>query len=643
MIRVRILDGNNTHEEWQLDRLITEHRNGRVGMESNTDVFWFAPYDRYSSIWVRDSSTGSILIEKNRAFDRLRILMTEGGDGQPNIEIVNPRLTGDVSFEEVREEQVSVPTPNIEVREINPEPTIDRGDGIIGQIQSRPYISLTSANIRSFFEDGGSIPPQQYTWSYSDLMQPTSLLSTTNKPIKVSRKNTIEVGDIVACMDRTFATIGIVTNIHNLISVRADDGLTSSWGGPLTNNPQVTILTKLPKVGDMVRQITEDTRFRYLETSVGRVTRVTVPSESDRSRPRHEDIPSGIMKLSVEFPEYPSYCVYSDEVELVEDDIIEKEVEEMKPLSKQEELKIPLNYPKINFKHKQLGELKKQEGNIYGYIFDDNHILQYMSTNFKDTDKPYFKFNIVKREVKYESIWSKKTLDSIYKDASPKKQVKFSEYQINLGKIKDTEQIIQDLCLVKVINYNESGDVFGYKPSKKEMLGKYFRIIDIDYNYYHESTKTTKSIITLNNTKNNRDLKFLITDLEFIVPDPTLWLKSYNKPKDRTIRLGVNVKVVDDKYGSVTKGEKLKVKNIDTEKYILTINSYEKPRRRNLEEVTIRQRQQREGDLLGISIDESFSESKKNKKTKVNPNCHVWCLNEKGKEVKVKIKQLKVI
>ncbi len=331
------------------------------------------------------------------------------------------------------------------------------------------------------------------------------------------------------------------------------------------------------------------------------------------------------------------------------------EKEEIMKKSKQEELKIPLNYPKITIKHNKLGDLKsyynKDTGDtIYGYDFELDKVLQFVQTKFKQEDKPYFVFKLLDRNslslsykpYKGEYSWGIPS-ELTSKSSSKVKEIEQEHYSSQFNKIKLIEDVIKDNCLVKVNSYLESSRLFGYRPSKKGMLGNYFKIIDIDYNYYHEESKTNLSIVILSNPKNNKSLKFLIGDLVFIIPEPEQWLKSYNKPKDRNIQPGIIVRVVNDKYGSVVKNELLKVKYLDKDKYHLKIGITENRPYRGINyldtlEATV-------PTFSNNRIREHLQSKKINNssKTKVNPNCSVWCINKEGKEVKVKVKQLKVI
>lgn len=516
----------------------------------------------------------------------------------------------------------------------------------------------------------------------------------------INRNTLFEVGDRVQCRLEDLVSTGVIDTIgEGVIRIIKDrDGRTGYWS---TDPTKVTIISKALKVRDKVYIKHRDIRYQgesIPSNSIGEVTNVNNPSNQELQRFNLNHINPllfGIQKLEVNFPEFSRFSCFSDELILIQDETnqlalpeqIEKEEQDiMKPLSKQEELKLPINKCHITLKHgKLLGikeyALKEDDTKIYGYSFDDISILMYHGTIFKQEDKPSFKFNLIsKEEVRSNNSWYH-THSSYPYAPNGRGKVKTnlpSEYQVELKLIKEKEKVIKDICLVKVINYNKSSDIFGYRPSKKEMLSKYFQIKEIDYNYYHESTKSNLSIVILSNPSNGKSLKFLMEDLEFIVPNPDLWLKSYNKPKDRQVKVGSAVRVINDKYGNVTKEEKLRVKLIDDKNYFLTVGSYLRPGiRRNFSEVSIRRGRDEDvgyigsinivhsiqnilnnsiGDLTApmmfgepepdFRYSEPYPPSYKNKSTnkvKINSNCNVWCVNDKGKEVKVKLKQIKVI
>lgn len=153
---------------------------------------------------------------------------------------------------------------------------------------------------------------------------------------------------------------------------------------------------------------------------------------------------------------------------------------------------------------------------------------------------------------------------------------------------------------VKILNYEESSSLFGFKPTKKEMMGKYYKIDNIDYNQICKKDDIERSVVEVYNNELGKNFKFILSDLEVQIPDLTEFIKGYNPPKDRNVKVGLNVKVINNKLTRLNIGDRLKV--IDIPKKNIPVHNQYKDR------CTL-----------------------------------ILCVNEQGKQFNLKIKQVKVI
>ncbi len=271
---------------------------------------------------------------------------------------------------------------------------------------------------------------------------------------------------------------------------------------------------------------------------------------------------------------------------------------------------IKLNHPKVIFKNDKLGDLYELNkiGDwkpIYGYKLDKNKFLIYEDVKIIEGKKLSYKFKIYKSsEFKhnYHKI-GESTINRFYSNAANKNQ----------AIIKNIEDSILLSSIVLIKKCEESIKSFGFGPTKRQMVGNYYKIDNISYNVLNKETNKNESIITIKNEKLGKSLKFYLSDVEIIIPDPTSWLKSYNLPKDRTIKIGSNVKLVNNKNLKLEKNTQLLVHAIKGEKQYITVPKIDK-------NVGIR-----------LMID------------KINPNCPVICKNDKGESFKLRMKQIKVI
>lgn len=164
----------------------------------------------------------------------------------------------------------------------------------------------------------------------------------------------------------------------------------------------------------------------------------------------------------------------------------------------------------------------------------------------------------------------------------------------------DTNKVLLSELYVKILDCEESSSLFGFRPTKREMIGGYYKINNIDYSQICKKDNIERIVVEVENKELGKNLKFVLSDLEVQIPNLTDFIKGYNTPKDRKIKLGVQVKVVNNKLTRLNIGDKLKVVNI-FDKTIPTISNFK--------------------DKCQI----------------------IQCVNESGKQFNLKLKQVKVI
>jgi hypothetical protein len=141
--------------------------------------------------------------------------------------------------------------------------------------------------------------------------------------------------------------------------------------------------------------------------------------------------------------------------------------------------------------------------------------------------------------------------------------------------------ILRTFCDVKIKSFQESADLFGYKPTKEFMMksGQQFEISNMILDYTCKKDGIIRNVVEV--IFKDKALKFLPEDLEFIYPDLELLRKGYTEPLDRKIKKGSNVKVVDDRGIPFKKNTRLKVNTVITvghssfgRKYCSILNDY---------------------------------------------------------------------
>lgn len=137
--------------------------------------------------------------------------------------------------------------------------------------------------------------------------------------------------------------------------------------------------------------------------------------------------------------------------------------------------------------------------------------------------------------------------------------IKYEETPISItsnNKFIDLSVLI-DQCEFRVINYIDSAKMFKFTEAKKALVGKIVKVSNIGIGDVVKKVDIPQNTIHVVNEE-GRNLRFLLSDIEIIYPN----ISSFNPPKDRIVKKGSIVKVVNDKRISIPKNERVKVLDI---------------------------------------------------------------------------------
>ncbi len=121
------------------------------------------------------------------------------------------------------------------------------------------------------------------------------------------------------------------------------------------------------------------------------------------------------------------------------------------------------------------------------------------------------------------------------------------------------EECVKQFAKVKIKDYTKSAEIFGYKPSKKEMFesNNLFKVNSIMFDYESKKTNSKLDVVELDN--GTKSLKFILDELEFIFAEP----KGFNVPSKinitkirKTEVKGKTVRIVKDKGLPVKKNDR---------------------------------------------------------------------------------------
>jgi hypothetical protein len=114
-------------------------------------------------------------------------------------------------------------------------------------------------------------------------------------------------------------------------------------------------------------------------------------------------------------------------------------------------------------------------------------------------------------------------------------------------------------CSIFVKDYIKSSKLFQLKEKKRVLVGKKVSIIELNLLSSVKRSDSKESIIRIKVNGEENSTRFHIDDLDFVYPN----FNGYTIPKDRTIKIGSNVILINDKFvKTLKKGEKYKVDQI---------------------------------------------------------------------------------
>lgn len=115
------------------------------------------------------------------------------------------------------------------------------------------------------------------------------------------------------------------------------------------------------------------------------------------------------------------------------------------------------------------------------------------------------------------------------------------------------------LGMVRIASCEESASLFGYRNIKTQMLEskQLFEISTITPDFKCKKDEEIRNIIEVKN--NGKAYKFLLSEVELILPDLDKLIKGYVAPKDREIKQGNDAKLINAKRTTIPKGSKVKV------------------------------------------------------------------------------------
>ena len=107
-----------------------------------------------------------------------------------------------------------------------------------------------------------------------------------------------------------------------------------------------------------------------------------------------------------------------------------------------------------------------------------------------------------------------------------------------------------NIGLVKVKSYEKSAGLFLYTNHKKKMNelsieGQLFQPTNVLMNFQCKKDGSIRDVIEVEYLGKN--LKFLLEDLEWVFPPIDDVFKGYNKPKDKVVKVGRTIRVMDNR------------------------------------------------------------------------------------------------
>lgn len=138
-------------------------------------------------------------------------------------------------------------------------------------------------------------------------------------------------------------------------------------------------------------------------------------------------------------------------------------------------------------------------------------------------------------------------LDNSYSNITKEEFDTFQEI-----KSMQPKQMLCSLGLFKIVSCKESIELFGYKNVKNAMLesGNLFSITNIHKEYICKADGIARNIVEIKND-NGRIYKFLLSEVQLILPSPSKLIAAITEPKNREIKSKANARVINAKHTNI--------------------------------------------------------------------------------------------
>lgn len=134
-----------------------------------------------------------------------------------------------------------------------------------------------------------------------------------------------------------------------------------------------------------------------------------------------------------------------------------------------------------------------------------------------------------------------------YKDEYIKATIPYINIVNTLAKIEDIA------TRVKIKDFKESSDIFGYRKTKESVVGNIFSYVEIEKNFTCKKDGKVRDTIIVDLGKS--DFRFVLSDVEFVLPQ----VNRVQLKKNKTIRIGSVCKIINNKGLNIPIGKKVEV------------------------------------------------------------------------------------
>lgn len=142
-------------------------------------------------------------------------------------------------------------------------------------------------------------------------------------------------------------------------------------------------------------------------------------------------------------------------------------------------------------------------------------------------------------------LYSKRMKFGIIRDDKLKKYIRVNtnDYAM-MSSYAESIRIYCEFALVRIKDYKSSAEVFKIKKLKKDMCEseELFSLNNILEGYTCGLDQMVRDIVEVR-SPDGRNIKFVLSDIELVLPNIADMMKGYNPPKDRRIMRGSTVKI----------------------------------------------------------------------------------------------------